>query len=232
MLTLKQTIRHEILRLQHPAGIRRIRGETGVKAADAEDLIADMFEAEIKVIVRDKARIHMALLVLSGYNEDAFTYFDEYYDTPLGDLKDTDRELRLRQKKLADRVDLYLTAKTAAFEKSSRSKQEFELQVTSIEQARGLLRTLGFEHKLSFEKKCLGYTLSYGGLPVSALLVTIPELSQTYLELEISAADEKAGRTAIDTLRGLRDELGIPSEDECPDYYTDLVEAVRASANR
>lgn len=105
---------------------------------------------------------------------------------------------------------------------ASGSKPEHETEGASPAAVDCLLRGVGFEHLVSFEKHCTNYRFSAQDQDMLATVITVPELDGTFLELETmtSPDDIQADLADIQTVL-LR--LGIADEDLTTEQYTEAV---------
>jgi adenylate cyclase, class 2 len=183
-----------------------------------------VIEAELKAYVRDPQALHQQLRRLASGEQSV--YCDTYYDRPGRDLTDSGRELRLRTVETDGRRWSLLTYKESAVDAVSGSKPEYETEVASPDTVDVLLRGVGFEHLVSFEKHCTNYRFRAEGRDLLATVVTVPELDGTFLELE-TMADPVDTQTALTDIRAVLLRLGIASEDFTTEQYTDAVLARR-----
>jgi adenylate cyclase, class 2 len=158
--------------------VRRFR----VSAVEASARSHDVIEAELKGRVRDPQALHQQLRRLAVGEQSV--YRDTYYDRPGRDLTGSGRELRLRTVETDGRRWSLLTYKEPAVDAASGSKPEYETEVASPDAVDVLLRGVGFEHVVSFEKHCTNYRFRAEGRNLLATVVTVPELDGTFLELE------------------------------------------------
>jgi adenylate cyclase class 2 len=145
-------------------------------------------------------------------------YRDTYLDTAGGDLDRTDRELRVRTIERDATARHLLTYKEPAVDPVTRSKPEHETSVADPAATLGILAGLGYLPVLSFTKDCRNYRFAHGGRTLLAILVTVPELADTYLEVETAAAKRRrlpwsasltcGGRCEDDGWHGEHDRLG------------------------
>jgi adenylate cyclase class 2 len=187
-----------------------------------------VIEAELKARVRDPGALHEQLRRLA--TAEASTYRDTYYDLPGQDLTTTGRELRLREVILSsgERRSL-LTYKEAAVDAASGSKPEHETGIESPSAIDVMLRGLGLEHLVAFEKHCTNYRFSVDGHDMLATVVTAPELDGTFIELE-TMADPENTSDALASIRIVLTNLGITDDDFTTEQYTDAVLRSRQSS--
>lgn len=184
-----------------------------------------MIEAELKARVRDPGALHQQLRKLATGEQSV--YRDTYYDRPGRDLTGSGRELRLRTVETDGRRRSLLTYKESAVDVVSGSKPEYETEVASPDAVDVLLRGVGFEHLVSFEKHCTNYRFRAEGRDLLATVVTVPELDGTFLELE-TMADPADTEAALAGIRALLLRLGIVGDDLTTEQYTDAVLARRS----
>jgi adenylate cyclase, class 2 len=182
-------------------------------------------EAELKARVRDPARVRE--LLRQRAPEEVAIYSDTYFDTPDRTLTREGRELRIRVIH-ADTTDrTVLTYKGAAVDEVSGSKPETETTADDADALRAILAELGFEVLIAFEKHCSNYRFTASGRTLLATLVHVPELEQTYVEIESIVNTEADVEPALETIRAILGELGIQRTEETTETYIDAVAARR-----
>jgi adenylate cyclase class 2 len=183
-----------------------------------------VIEAELKARVRDPHTLHQQLRRLAASEQSV--YRDTYYDRPDGELTASGRELRLRTVKADGRQESLLTYKEAAVDAASGSKPEHETQITNPAAVDVLLRGLGLEHLVSFEKHTTNYRFTADGREMLATVVTVPELNGSFVELETMTDPESTEAALADVLSVLL-RLGITSSDLTSEQYTEAVMSAR-----
>lgn len=184
-----------------------------------------MIEAELKAKVTDPEGLSAALGRLA--RGEPSTYRDVYYETPDGDLTDSGRELRVRVIEAGGTSRALLTYKEAPADEASQSKPEHETVVASADVIDVILTALGLVHQVAFEKRCVNYRFTARGCDMLAIVVTVPEISGTFIELETMARDEDLA-AALSDVRGVLGELGIGEGDLTTETYTGAVMRARA----
>jgi len=179
-----------------------------------------VIEAELKARVRDRAGLHEQLRRLAPAEHS--TYRDTYYDHPDRDLTAAGRELRLRIVETSGQRRSLLTYKEAAVDAASGSKPEHETGIEDPSAIDVLLRGLGLEHLVAFEKHCTNYGFCAEGREMLATVVTVPELEGTFIELE-TMTDEGGTSAALSGIRAVLTRLGITDDDLTTEQYTDAV---------
>lgn len=179
-----------------------------------------MIEAELKARVRDPAALAGRLRRLAS--EETSLYRDTYYDRPGGELTAQGRELRVRVIETGSVRRAVLTYKEPPADAASGSKPEHETVIADPAVADTILRALGMEHLVTFEKHCTNYRFTAQGRDLLATMVTVPEIDGTYLELE-TLADGTELTSALTDVRAVLHDLGIPDEDLTTEQYTEAV---------
>ncbi len=184
-----------------------------------------MIEAELKARVADPdaLRAHLGRLAAGEIS----TYRDTYYDHPGRDLTSQGRELRVRVMDTGGVRRAVLTYKEAAADAASGSKPEHETKIADAAVADLILRAVGLEHLVAFEKRCMNYRFTARDRDMLATLVTVPEIEGAFIELE-TMADETDLDAALADVRAVLGELGITEDDLTTDTYTDAVMRARA----
>jgi adenylate cyclase class 2 len=184
-----------------------------------------VIEAELKARVADPAGLSASLGRLA--RGEPSTYRDVYYDAPDGSLSASGRELRVRVVETGAHSRTVLTYKEPPADIASQSKPEHETVVASAGVVDVIFSALGLEHLVAFEKRCVNYRFTARGRDMLATVVTVPEISGTFVELETMASDDDLGAALAD-VRDVLGELGIGGDDVTTETYTDAVMRARA----
>jgi adenylate cyclase, class 2 len=180
-----------------------------------------MIEAELKARVRDPEQVRQLLATRAA--EHRSVYHDTYYDRQDRTLTGTGHELRIRVMEQEGRRRCLLTFKDAAVDEASGSKSEHETQIGDPATVDTILRALGLEPVIAFAKQCANFTFDADRRRVLATLVRVPELDGTFLEVETLVEDQGDLAPALDVVRRVLGELGIPEADLTTELYTDMV---------
>jgi adenylate cyclase class 2 len=183
-----------------------------------------MIEAELKARLRDPDAVRAALE--SRAPGEPATYRDAYYDTPGGDLEHDGRELRVRTIETPGAVRHLLTYKGAPVDEGSGSKPEYETAVESADMVTAIVEQLGYVPLIRLTKECLNFRLSVAGRDFLATIVRVPELDDTFIEIETQATEPEVTE-ALAAVRSLLDDLGVPEGDLTDELYTDAVRGAR-----
>lgn len=181
-----------------------------------------MYEAEIKAEVTGITGLHERIVSAGGLEVGVATYRDTYYDTADSLLAKGERELRIRIVG-SEHPFSALTYKSGPQEPRSRSKQEYETRISDPESANLLLIDLGYVPVATVEKRCTLYELPYGGSMISIALGSVEGISGKFLEAEILTDSYAEMVSALELIRRALRTLGIPSDREISEYYTDMV---------
>jgi adenylate cyclase class 2 len=179
-----------------------------------------VIEAELKARVREPEALRGRLLRLAP--EERSVYRDTYYDRPGGELTAAGRELRLRVIETDGPCRAVLTYKEPAVDVGSGSKPEHETQVADPGVIETVLRALGLEPLVAFQKHCANHRFTARGRDMLATVVSVPEIDGTFVELE-TVVNEEDMRSALDDVRAVLHDLGVGDEDLTTERYTDAV---------
>jgi hypothetical protein len=75
----------------------------------------------------------------------------------------------------------------------------------------------------AFEKRCSNYRFAAAGQPLLATLTYVPEIEETFLEIETLVGSEIEVGPALETIRQVMGELEIGRNDETTEAYTEAV---------
>ncbi len=180
-----------------------------------------MIEAELKAYVRDPERLHQLLLNMADVQ--VSVYHDTYYDWPDHVFTTQEREVRLRVVEEDGTTRCLLTYKGSPVDEVSQSKPEYETQVGSQSTMDLILRSLGLQRVVAFEKHCQNFALEFEGRQLLATVVRVPELDDTFIEVETLVDDGGDVDTSLRIVRTVLAELEIDQEDITTVTYTSLV---------
>lgn len=183
-----------------------------------------MYEAEIKYAVDDPVRVTNVLEAKSSPVKEV--YSDVYFVHPTVVPPMSDQELRVREISSKLGVRSLLTFKDAVVDSATLSKREFEVEIVDSASMYTMLEAMGFQRDIQFTKECVNWHLK-ADMDVLATLVTVPELTGSFLELEtlVSSSSEVPG--ALERIRSLASEAGLGSQQETTATYTASVRNAR-----
>lgn len=184
-----------------------------------------MFEVELKAVVEDVDALLAALDDLAGAAE-FLTCNDTYFNNPQNFVEE-EKELRLRQVDTLRGSNVVLTCKDAPFDPVSKSKPEYEVEVSDQRQMQEILLATGYFIDVQFSKMCRIYRLEWQGFNTEITVAEVPELDSVFLEAEIQVELEPEIAPALDALYSLLDKLHIPQSSLTNEYYTDAVKLKR-----
>jgi len=204
-------------------------------------------EAEIKARVRRSEAVREALR--GRADAEVRVYTDAYYDAPGHPLTASGRELRIRtvttpasgrdhgpnppetassrphKAEITTTVSGHtiLTYKAPSLHEATGSKPESETEVSDPEALDAILRGLGYEPFISYEKHCTNWSYSTSGRRLLATLVTVPDLDGTFLEIETLTEAPGDLPAALAVVRAEMLALGIEEHDFTTELYTEAV---------
>ena len=179
-----------------------------------------MIEAELKARVTDPGALREHLRHLAS--EVISVYWDTYYDRRGRELTAEGRELRVRIIETGSVRRAVLTYKQPPADAPSGSKPEHETKIADAAVIDVILRALGLEHLVTFEKHCANYRFTAKGRDMLATVVTVPEIDGVFIELETLAGEAELP-AALGDVRAVLGELGIAEDDLTTELYTDAV---------
>ncbi|MEF8780457.1 MAG: class IV adenylate cyclase, partial [Haloferacaceae archaeon] len=163
-----------------------------------------MYEVELKVPASHE-EVFERLEAANATRTRRVEQVDTYYDAPHRDFAETEEALRIRKQRTLDAgEDEYgttLTYKGPLVDDASKTRQEYEIQVSAADELEGILGGLGFEPAATVEKERTVFDLD--GYTVT--LDSVDGLGE-FLEVERRAAEEhiEEVRTgAVDVLESL-----------------------------
>ena len=187
-----------------------------------------MYEVEIKVRVKNIKDTHDLLQKLSPTLVEEVSYYDTYFDNELREFTNEEKELRVREI-TNGKKKVILTFKDNPFDKSTKSKPEFEVSLDNRNAAVEIFTRLGYVVDITLIKKCMNYYFEFEKKHVLGTMVRIQELESTFLELEIMVERVEKIEEAKNTLNLILSYLNISKSDITSEYYTDLVRNARKS---
>ncbi|MFI7638197.1 class IV adenylate cyclase [Nonomuraea sp. NPDC049400] len=150
-------------------------------------------------------------------------YRDTYYDSLDRSLTAIGRELRVRTVTSNEGRHVLLTHKSPMVDEASHSKPEDETEVADAEAIDTILRSLGYNPYISFEKYCTNWQFQARGRAMLATMVTVPELDGTFLEIETIVDSLDQLPAALEAVRLQMYDLGITEDDLSTMDYTEAV---------
>lgn len=183
-----------------------------------------MFEVELKAILKDKKSIAAIIESYDFSSKEELSYESIYFDSN-NTFSNSHRELRLRciKDKRSSIIKNLITYKDPPFDVFSRSKPEIEIEINDLEESIALLKKLGYEKSLRFEKKCINYKLEYQGLELMITLAFVEELNQHFIEVESPTAHENEFEQRFTIIKTFLSEIGVKDEDLTNEYYTEAI---------
>ena len=192
-----------------------------------------MFEVELKAIVRNKSATIEQIEELCDETGLKLVYDDVYLDKE-NTLTVADKELRLRNKTNRDSGEsrFFLTFKDSPFDEKSKSKPEFETEITDFNTAIAIFKKLGYSISMRYTKECLIYNLTYRDIKLEVSIVELPELKNTFIEVETQTETEKDTKLLFKILHEFLNQIGISQADLTSQYYVDAIKEKREQDQR
>ena len=187
-----------------------------------------MYEVELTAIVRNKAEVLQKLEQFAAQPAQEVIYDDLYFDKK-NELKKQQCELRLRKKTFSQsgEISCWLTFKEAPFDQKTRSKPEFETEITDFDSAQAIFYGLGYNLDIRYAKNCLFYNVNYKDIDLEISLVELPELSETFIEIETQSENLENTAPFFKVLYAFLEELNMKQKDLTTLQYQDLVRNAR-----
>jgi len=162
-----------------------------------------MYEVELKVRA-DHEELRALLAETDASERETVTQRDTYYDAPHRDFALTDEALRIRRETTASdaSVQTVLTYKGPLVDESSKTREEVETPLASVEAVESILTALGFEPAATVEKERVRFDLD----EFTVTLDSIEELGQ-FLEVEttVEAPEPPSESTDADPPEAVRE---------------------------
>lgn len=190
-----------------------------------------MYEVELTAVV-NKPKAVFEILTTYDANYSTLVYDDSYYDQK-NLLATKEQELRIRIKKNLNTgsTSSYLTLKDTPFDVKTKSKPEYETQIDNPEAAAQLLNKLGYDKKINYQKNIQFFTFDFSDKPIEVSLVTLPELTQTFIELETQVNESSQTDNAFKVLYKLLEILAIEQTALTTEYYQQMVKKARLKSS-
>lgn len=176
--------------------------------------VFSLFEVEVKARVEDIGSIENWILELGAIFQKVIFQSDIYFQHPTRDFAQTDEALRIR---ITDNKN-YLTYKGAKLDSTSKTREEFEIEVQEPLKLSEILTKIG----LIPIKKVVKSRKSYLYKDITIFLDNVDELG-FYIELEIAVSDERQIPAARNRLFSLFKQLKIPPQNFERRSYLELL---------
>ncbi|WP_416440716.1 class IV adenylate cyclase [Leeuwenhoekiella sp. A16] len=192
-----------------------------------------MFEVELKAIVRNRSATITQIENLCNETALNLVYDDVYLDKE-NTLTTVDKELRLRNKTNRDSGEsrFFLTFKDSPFDEKSKSKPEFETEIADFNTGIAIFQKLGYSISMRYTKECLIYNLTYQDIKLEVSIVKLPELENTFIEVETQTETEKDIKSRFKILHEFLNQIGIAQIDITSQYYVDAIKEKREQDQR
>ncbi len=166
-----------------------------------------MIEAELTAVLRDPELVRAALAARAQARPSR--YEDTYYHRPDGGM--AGHKLRVRTITEDGTATTIVTLKEPAVDDMG-SKPEHETTVADPTVLHRILTTVGLTPLIAYEKQCENYGFHHGGRRLLATIARLPDLDETFLELETMTPAEELP-AAMELLHEVLGSLGVTTEE-------------------
>lgn len=176
-----------------------------------------MIEVEIKLKIEDIDTVKTGLLHLGFKESDVLTETDTYFDNNNGDIRHSDKALRIREtiNHTANSHYCQINFKGEKFDDKSMTRPEFETSVENANAIIGILNGLGF---YAVTPKVIKLRRELKASDVNACIDTVEGLGD-FLELESVIEDNQNKDIAFSKLNQILNALGYSLEDTTTTSY-------------
>ncbi len=187
-----------------------------------------MYEVELTAIVKNKSEVLKKLTKHASKPAHEVIYDDLYFDKK-NELKERECELRIRKKTYTQsgKTIHWLTLKEAPFDHKTRSKPEFETEISDFESVQAIFKGLCYTMDIQYTKNCLFYYVNYKETDLEISVVELPELTDTFIEIETQTEEFDQTKALFKVLYDFLDELGMSEADLTIIQYQDAVRESR-----
>ena len=187
-----------------------------------------MYEVELTAIVKNRTEVLKKLAKHAIKPAHDVIYDDLYFDKN-NELDQRNCELRIRKKTfpLSGKTTNWLTLKEAPFDQKTRSKPEFETEISNFNETKAIVEGLGYTLKIRYTKNCLFYYATYKNVELEISVVELPELTETFIEIETQTEELNQTDALFKVLYNFLDELGMNENDLTTTQYQDAMRESR-----
>ncbi|AKH98065.1 class IV adenylate cyclase [Halanaeroarchaeum sulfurireducens] len=183
-----------------------------------------MYEVEVKVRA-DHESVRSTLERLDARRRGTVEQTDVYFDAPHRNFAETDEALRLRREVEGEESRTVLTYKGSRVDEESKTREEIEMPIDDVSDAKAILEALGFEPAATVAKTRDRWTLE--GYEVA--LDDVDGLGQ-YLEVEAEAEEDEIELVRDGAIQVLRS-LDLDPDAQIRTSYLGLLLADEGSKN-
>ena len=183
-----------------------------------------MYEVELKAVLKNIERTITAIETFEIISKEEVIYNSIYFDID-NKLTVDHKELRLRiiRDPKFETIKNVLTYKDPPFDIFSRSKPEVEIEISSSADGIEILKNLGFQIMLRFEKKCTNIILLHQETELFITIAYVSELEQSFIEVESPTENLQDIDHRFNIVRDFLTQIGIKDEDLTNEYYTEAI---------
>ena len=104
-----------------------------------------MIEVEVKAKIRSFDEMRKRLDEINAVKVKTEHQEDRYFHSPVRDFAQTDEALRIRETKLDDKYNLFITYKGPKIDAKSKTREEVEMGIEDADKAAKIFENLGFK---------------------------------------------------------------------------------------
>jgi len=192
-----------------------------------------MIEVEIKVRISDPELMRKKFEETGGSYQFSLLHEDTYFNMPNGlrNFELTDEALRLRKSvefkpnngEKNRKINYYLTYKGKKLDNSTKTREEIDLSIESLEKMREILGILGFQEVLTVKKERELYNFEFKDYKILALIDFLPILNQYFVEVEYLTDSKDQIEVSQEVLFDFLLNFEIQKEDSIKKSYLELV---------
>ncbi|KKK42116.1 hypothetical protein LCGC14_0506210 [marine sediment metagenome] len=192
-----------------------------------------MIEVEIKVRIADPGLMRKKFEEKGGSFQFSLLHEDTYFNMPkdLRNFATTDEALRLRKsvefkpsnENVKQKINYYLTYKGKKLDTSTKTREEIDLSIESLEKMRRILKILGFQEIMTVRKERELYNFDFRDYNILALIDFLPILNQYFIEVEYLADSKDQIEVSQEILFDFLHNFEIQKKDSIKESYLELV---------
>ncbi|MFX0000612.1 MAG: class IV adenylate cyclase [Candidatus Hodarchaeota archaeon] len=192
-----------------------------------------MIEVEIKVRISNPDIIRKKLEEHNGIYKTSLIHEDTYFNMPKGlrDFKKTDEALRIRKsiefnkhnKDLDQKINYFITYKGKKIDSLTKSREEIDIKINSLEKMKILLKELGFQEILAVKKERELYEFYFQKYQIEILIDYLPILKQHFMEIEYLSGSENEIGEIRQALFDFLKVFGIDKKESIRKSYLELI---------
>lgn len=191
-----------------------------------------MYEVELKAVLYNIESTLAAIETFDIISKEEVIYDSIYFEF------DSDNKLTIDHKELRLRIikdsnsktsKTLLTYKDPPFDIFSRSKPEVEIEISNSADGIEILKKLGYQIMMRFEKRCTNINLMHQETELFITIAYVSELEQSFIEVESPTEFLKDIDHRFKVVRDFLTQIGIKDEELTNEYYTEAIMKKRSN---